>query len=923
MNDFLVSQDYSASEQNYPSIAVGLGGKFAVIWSDLRNGDGDVYCRLYDSGAIPLTNEFMLNDDAADAWQLEPDLSSDWYGNYFAVWKDYRNNAYPFDPDIYFQKLDSTGTIGVNKNITTESPDSSHQSPAIGATGWGKSIIAWADLRNTNWDIYAQVLDDDGNDIGVNHRVNDDVSTTPQHEPQVALSPNGWYVVVWYDRRSGNDDVFMQKFDSSGTPISYNRKVNDDVGTTRQKFPSVAIGGDGSIIVTWTDWRRGNYPENSDIFFQRFDSSLNKIGVNLQVNHDGTGTSQRDARISADRMGNACIIWSDSTSSGWNVMGQMIDNTGAFRDENFRVNEHEGDNQLIGDVALDGYSLYMTWVDDRNGHFDIYARLKQYNDPTLIALPSRIDISLDKNDPAPDPIDVIIQNAGYGEIDYRLSANQSWIELSKTSGSTMDSFTVTINTSALNYGAHIGQISLIDVTHGDSTAFIPVTCTITGPTIALSTDSLSFQALIELGDPGTQAVRINNSSTGSLDWSLEASDTWITLDPTTGSDGDIVTVGCDITSLTAGDYSGFIIVTDTGAVNNPETLFIALELFSDIPYLVAEPPTINYQLTQGETVTDSVQILNYGGGTSAWTAQNFTSWLTLNSASGSDDDFFSYTIETASYQPGYYSDSVEVSDANAFNNPLFIPFDLAVTSFDTIMTTPANAETGGEFQIQVYLQAVNSIANGTLTFSYDNAYLRVDSILPTTLELADHVTPSNNPDSSRFTVDISQISIDSVIAPGEYHLCDIYATANDSLAATTTFQTWGEANGFFLQEQGGTPYPPYLNAGDIDITLSTAVDDWFDGLPGSFELAQNYPNPFNNTTTISYSIGSYSSVKLEIFNILGQKVKVLVDESQPPGDYKIQWDGRDVFGSEAASGIYLYRLTTDDFSDVKKLMLLK
>ena len=924
VSDFLISQDNGVSEQNYPSIAVGLGGKFSVIWSDMRNGNGDVYCRLYDSGAIAVSDEFMLNDDNAAAWQLEPALSSDWYGNYYAVWKDYRNNSYPFGPDVYFQKLDSIGKTGVNKNITVELPDSSHQSPAIGSTGWGNCVVAWADLRNHNWDIYSQLLETDGDPIGTNQRVNTDVSTTAQHEPDIALSADGWYVVTWYDRRSGNDDVFIQKFDSSGAPVGINRLVNGDGGITPQKFPSVAIGGNGTIIVVWTDWRQGSYPANPDIYSQRFDASLNKIGDNVLVNRDGAGTAQRDPRVSADRMGNACIVWSDSTSLGWNVKAQMIDNYGNFRDANFTVNTHEQNDQLLGDVALDGYSLYFTWVDNRNGNFDIYGRLIQYNDPTLFATPDRIDVSIDRNDPTPDPVSVAIQNAGYGELDYRLSADQSWIGLSGNSGSTPDSIVVTINPAGLGYGAHIGQISLIDMTHGDSSAFIPVTLVITGPMVSFSVDSLAFEALIELGDPGTQTIRIDNSGSGTLDWELTATEDWITLDPTEGSDGDEVAIGCDLSALTAGSYSGYLIATDTGAVNSPESLLVTLDVYSDIPYLVADPPSLDLMLTQGESLDDSIQIFNYGGGVSAWSALNSQSWLTLNAAAGSDDEFLPYSIESSALTPGYYSDSIVISDDNAFNTPIAVPVSLAITSFDTIIAAPAMADAGSQFQMQLYLHAINSIEGGLLNLGYEQSYFTVDSVLLPVGDLLDRITLTNLPDSGRFSIAISTAAPDSEIAPGTYHLCDMYATANDTIGGTTKLFSWGGGEGFYLEGLSGSPYPPYLDAGDIEISSPTSTDDWGrEQIPAVFSLGQNYPNPFNGTTIIEYSVARTDNVKLEIFNILGQIVKQLVDINRSAGQYRVTWDGRDEYGGEVASGLYLYRLTTSESAAVKKLILLK
>lgn len=89
-------------------------------------------------------------------------------------------------------------------------------------------------------------------------------------------------------------------------------------------------------------------------------------------------------------------------------------------------------------------------------------------------------------------------------------------------------------------------------------------------------------------------------------------------------------------------------------------------------------------------------------------------------------------------------------------------------------------------------------------------------------------------------------------------------------------------------------------------------------LPVSMLLHQNYPNPFNPATTISYSLPEATHVRLEIFNILGQRVDRLLDTDQPAGDYQITWDA-----GRFASGIYFYRLQTEAAVETKKMLLLK
>lgn len=92
-------------------------------------------------------------------------------------------------------------------------------------------------------------------------------------------------------------------------------------------------------------------------------------------------------------------------------------------------------------------------------------------------------------------------------------------------------------------------------------------------------------------------------------------------------------------------------------------------------------------------------------------------------------------------------------------------------------------------------------------------------------------------------------------------------------------------------------------------------------VPEKTLLAQNYPNPFNPETTIPYQLSEATHVKLEIINFLGQRVATLVNEYQTVGSYHVRWNGRADQGTKAASGIYIYRLVTDNSVQMKKFIL--
>jgi hypothetical protein len=88
-------------------------------------------------------------------------------------------------------------------------------------------------------------------------------------------------------------------------------------------------------------------------------------------------------------------------------------------------------------------------------------------------------------------------------------------------------------------------------------------------------------------------------------------------------------------------------------------------------------------------------------------------------------------------------------------------------------------------------------------------------------------------------------------------------------------------------------------------------------------LSQNYPNPFNPQTTIAFSVKDRAHVSLKVYNVAGQLVRTLLDDSFAAGPHKKVWDGRNDAGQQVSSGVYFYKLVTSDFSQTKKMVLLK
>ena len=117
---------------------------------------------------------------------------------------------------------------------------------------------------------------------------------------------------------------------------------------------------------------------------------------------------------------------------------------------------------------------------------------------------------------------------------------------------------------------------------------------------------------------------------------------------------------------------------------------------------------------------------------------------------------------------------------------------------------------------------------------------------------------------------------------------------------------------------GTTLYAGFWKSGWWAIITDSDVPD-----AARNELFQNYPNPFNPATTIKYSMASAGSVALVVYNVTGQRIRTLVNESKPAGTYTTVWDGRNDGGRSVATGIYFYRLRAGSFSEVRKMILLR
>jgi hypothetical protein len=115
-------------------------------------------------------------------------------------------------------------------------------------------------------------------------------------------------------------------------------------------------------------------------------------------------------------------------------------------------------------------------------------------------------------------------------------------------------------------------------------------------------------------------------------------------------------------------------------------------------------------------------------------------------------------------------------------------------------------------------------------------------------------------------------------------------------------------------------YQRYINSGPQTLSVDKIETQ---NLPEYFILRQNYPNPFNPWTTIEFELAQETTVKLEIYDLIGNHISTLINNNYNVGKYSVLWDGKNTNGENVGSGIYYYKMTTKDFVKTQKMLLLR
>ena len=775
-----------------------------------------------------------------------------------------------------------------SQNTLIESARQSQLSPLVEVAVDGSTYIAWGDRRNTpSYDYRIKRLDFSGNIFESYTLSNQHSSSAAGNLKALESDSEHGVFVLWEQITDNRDELRLQHVNST---LDANGLVFDDNGLVLSGFEcdrkngSLAVIDRDNAIVSFTtsSCAGNNATDYGNAYVQKISSGAKAWGNDgkLAAPRNTNGNDVLDTKVVAGPSGGAFILFSQNTTSDNSLRINYVDAQGNFTEglsypSGLGLGNLYNKNNWEMDAAFDGMvGLYVVWRNSSNKI--VLQHINLINNSLVLTHVNPVEVFASTASYVYPKIGVpnsLTKDRGLfiAFYDYNTSTNQYGLfakYLDKADGTLGNLFTVSTNAASLNPTAR--QLHDLDVTLLDKEAFV----------------------------------------------------TWI------GKEGDLLTRKIFVnTSGQIDSTTPETIVHDKSGVAGRGTPGAYSASHDRIGGL-----TVAWQQDRGNNLSSDIFAQQLGNG--AVLGVNGNLLADIDDAQIIEDQDFSVVFDFSL-----------MSVLRPFINLLPVLSDSAVTASvlaDTLLIDfPENWN--GDLTVDFIADWIDlPLPNDTTRFNvnvtptqdppqaFEWASAAVDSINITQLNTLDSYTLEWTE-----SADVDQDTIDYIIYAniGQYPAEEIDDTTGLSYPilyqdiaeeafrdvpgnnVTIRFSVWAH-DGTDSLKIGGEDRVLYVNRYEyLDVEDST--------IPSDFALHGNYPNPFNPTTQIRFDLPNKNDVNINIYNMLGQRVKVFSMPNTPAGTHTITWNATNQSGQPLSAGVYLYQMISEDFVQTRKMILLK
>ncbi|MBN1447390.1 MAG: choice-of-anchor D domain-containing protein [Bacteroidetes bacterium] len=936
----------TGGNQNAPRIISDGKGGAIICWHDERDSQNsfDIYAQRIDKDGIV---RWTVNGVPASAmWnsQAKPEMASDGMGGAIIVWTDTRDSK----NDIYAQRIDSTGTILWAQDGIPVAADESNQSDAkIISDGKNGAIVTWN--GNTGGfppssKIYAQRLGPDGTLLWSSHVL---VSGKLRFSniPSIAPDGNGGAYISYAFFPRPDYDVYAQRIDSNGTLQWQDNGIAIATGSATQDGALLAPDGAGNAFLGYLDygggatatlhvvilkpngpsgsirmtstsggqsghqlsnigtgllgcsWEDGRVGGKTRVYAQIIDTTGAKLLAENGVEVSNRSGNQVAPFVTTDGNGGAIVSWEDKTRGTLetDICAQRISDAGSLLWSNAGVViSTAGNIRQFPQMISDGKGgAIAAWEDYRSSFSnpDIYAS-RILADGSLAAGPPYLTFSSKT---------VAFGNVGVGKSSTRdiTLINVGGLPVTITSVTSSDpQFSLTPASSTIDPGSNVTATVEFQPTSKNTfsasiivrsnSIFGPDTVAVTGSgtaSAAIETDQTALNfGNVNIGETKSLVLHISNPGNDALTISsIASSNPRFTVDIASrvvepgGSFDDTVR----FTPTASGPVSADLTIT-SNAPSSP-TIVSLSGTGTSVVTMTVDPADVSFgNVIVGETKDTTVTITNTGNDT-----------LRISSFTSSDSRFAVVTQIRTIVPSGAVT--FKLRFAPDVVGPLSTSFTIAsnsVSSPDTIMAVGT-----GVFD--------PAIAFAPSALLFDTVAVGSSKDLVLTV---------NNTGSKTLTIlGISSTNADFSALARQF---DVPGGGSFSDTIRFTPSAVGKRSGMLMITSNAATSPDTVLVEGIGKDVSPVHE--LRALPGAFTLYQSYPNPFHHSTTIRYDLEMSAPVRLTVYNSLGQITATLVDETQRPGNYTVQWSP-----AGGTPGLHFYVLRVGTHETFGTMVLMK